>query len=46
MLEPGQRWPAIGEDMSKQPSSACLTSTTRGDLETTAHASNDATNKP
>ena len=46
MLEPGHHRPAIGEDMSKRPSSARLTSTTRGDLETTAHASNDATNKP
>ena len=38
----GPEW-GPGEDMSKQPSSACLTSTTRGDLETTAHASRHST---
>ena len=33
MLGPEPSGP--GADMTKQPSSACLTSTTRGDLETT-----------
>jgi hypothetical protein len=36
MLGPGN---GAGEDMSKQPSVACLTLTTREDVETTAHAS-------
>jgi len=46
------RHAGLGEDMTKQPSSACLTSTTRGDLETTAQrvhpptATGEATSKP
>jgi hypothetical protein len=34
MLGPDTSGP--GEDMTKQPSPACLSSTTRGDLETTS----------
>jgi hypothetical protein len=46
MLGPDTSGP--GADMSKQPSAACLTLTTRGELETTTHASliGDATTKP
>jgi hypothetical protein len=50
MLGPGHAGP--GADMTKQPSSACLTSTTSGDLETTSArvfpptTTGDATTKP